>query len=898
MKHASTRFEFPRKFALLSAALLALNLFAGEAKKPEPKKEDPPLPPMPPVPALTPEETLKTFKLPDGYRLEPVVTDPDIKEPVQTVFDGNGRMYIAEMRSYMQDIDATDEHASIGRVSRHESTKGDGVYDKHTVFADKLKLPRMIMPLDDRLLINQTDTNDIFVYRDTNGDGVSDTNELFFQGGPRGGNLEHQPSGLIWCMDNWIYSAGNAQRLRFVNNTTALKEPTASNGGQWGMAMDDNGKPWFSNGGGERGFINYQTHILYAAMELPGQAPNNFLEVYPLVPIPDVQGGPGRFRPEEKTLNHMTASCGNEIFRGDRLPADLRGNALICEPVGRLIRRAVVEVKEGVTYLSNPYDADKSEFIRSTDPNFRPVNMTTGPDGCLYITDMYRGIIQEGNWTQKGSYLRKVIQQYSLDKNVGRGRIWRLVHKDFKPGPQPHMLDETPAQLVAHLEHPNGWWRDTAQKLIILKGDKSVVPALTEMAKTNKSYLARMHAIWTLEGLESLDKELLREKFKDENPNVRVTAIRASEGIMKKGESTLQPDVQALLKDPDANVVVQVMMTAKLLNWPDYKKSIEAVVETATQRGPKDIGTALLKGNAPISKDFSAAEQKILAKGAETFKELCFGCHGLDGRGAPLQGGSPGQTMAPPLGGSKLLMSHRDAGIYVLMNGLTGPLNGKEYTAQMVPMNTNTDDWIASVLSYVRNNFGNRGAFVTVEDVKRIRPLVKARTTPWTRDELTAMLPQPLKNEKQWKVSASHKSGSAQLAIDGDMDTRYDTGASQAPNMWYQIELPEPTLISGLRLDAGKSSGDYPRGYKVQFSSDGKTWDKPVAEGKGEPLTDITFTPVTTKFIRITQTGSVNGLFWSIHELQVISGTKASAEAAPAAAPTDPKTASAPADKK
>ena len=144
--------------------------------------------------------------------------------------------------------------------------------------------------------------------------------------------------------------------------------------------------------------------------------------------------------------------------------------------------------------------------------------MATAPDGTLYIMDMYRGIIQEGEWVRPGSYLRRMVEQHQLEKNFGRGRIWRLVHKDFKPGPQPHMLDETPAQLVTHLAHPNGWWRDTAQKLLVLRGDKSVVPALVNMARSDKEPLARIHALWTLEGLEALTPALLREKLKDPRP--------------------------------------------------------------------------------------------------------------------------------------------------------------------------------------------------------------------------------------------------------------------------------------------------------------------------------------------------------------------------------------------
>ena len=292
---------------------------------------------------------------------------------------------------------------------------------------------------------------------------------------------------MIWSLDNWLYTTYSAFRIRYNPQGLAFKEPTAPNGGQWGLCQDDYGKPWFVNAGGELGPLNFQQPIVYGQFNVPDQFPVNYREVFPLVGIPDVQGGTGRFRPDEKTLNHFTATCGEEIFRGDRLPEDLRGDLLFSEPVGRLIRRSKVEVRDGITYLKNAHSG--SEFIRSTDPNFRVVNMANGPDGCLYLVDMYRGIIQQGNWTKPGSYLRGVIDQYGLAKNIGKGRIYRLVHKDFQPGGSPKMLDETPAQLVAHLEHPNGWWRDTAQKLLILKGDPSVVPALKKGITSGKNQL-------------------------------------------------------------------------------------------------------------------------------------------------------------------------------------------------------------------------------------------------------------------------------------------------------------------------------------------------------------------------------------------------------------------------
>jgi hypothetical protein len=266
----------------------------------------------------------------------------------------------------------------------------------------------MVLPLDDRVLVNVTNTSDISIHRDSDGDGKSDTAAKWFDGGPRGGNLEHQPSGLVWGLDNWIYTTYNNYRLRWNGTAEPLREATAGNGGQWGLAQDDFGKMWWSNAGGEKGIWNFQVPIVYAAINAPSQKPADFDNVWPLVALGDFQGGPMRFQsPENKALNHFTATCGQTIFRGDRLPEELRGNVFLPEPVGRLIRRATVRVEDGVTKVENPHG--QSEFIRSTDPNFRPMNMTTGPDGCLYIVDMYRGVVQEAVAIKEGSYLRGVI---------------------------------------------------------------------------------------------------------------------------------------------------------------------------------------------------------------------------------------------------------------------------------------------------------------------------------------------------------------------------------------------------------------------------------------------------------------------------------------------------------
>jgi mono/diheme cytochrome c family protein len=824
--------------------------------------------PSVPVPYLSPEAEAKTFVIPEGYRLELVLSDPIIREPVMAKFDGNGRLFVAEMRTYMQDIDGHNQLTTNSRVSFHWSSKGDGIFDKHSVFVDHLLLPRMILPVRDGLLVNETDSNDIWLYRDTDGDGVSDQKLLFYAGGPRGENLEHQQNGLIWALDNWMYMTVNAYRLRW-KGTNVIQELTAPNGGQWGICQDNHGKLWFVNGGGEVGPLNFQVPIVYGAFNISDQVPADFTEVWPLVGLADVQGGAPRYRPENNTLNHFTATCGNEIFRGDRLPEDLRGDLLFAEPVGRLIRRAKVEVRDGLTYLRNAYD--KTEFIRSTDPNFRPVNMMNAPDGTLYIVDMYRGIIQEGSWVQKGSSLRPIVEKYSLDKNFGRGRIWRLTHKDFKPGPQPHMLKEGSIELVAHLEHPNGWWRDTAQETLVLRGDKTVAPALVRLARQTTNSLARIHAIWTLEGLQSLDVPFLREMLKDSDPQVRVAAIRASESLYKAGDKSLVPDLEAMGKDPDPAVAIQALLTPHLLQWTNATALIEASIVSTESPGVREIASKLLRPTAEsLDPQFTSDDLKRLQHGEAIYNELCFACHGPDGRGQPLQGGKPGETMAPPLVRSQTVTGHRDGVISVLLKGLSGPVGGKTYTALMVPMESNADDWIAAVASYVRNGFLNHATLVDTNDVARVRAAIRGRSDPWTPEELRAVVPQALANRSQWHVTASHNLGAVQQAVDGDMNTRYDSGSYQAPGMWFQIELPRETNVNALELDAGASAYDYPRGYQVHLSSDGQHWGEPVASGLGKRArTEIEFKPAKTRFIRITQTGAEKGVYWSIHEMKI-----------------------------
>lgn len=815
--------------------------------------------------ALSPQATLESIELPEGYSLELVLSEPQIDEPVLAVFDGNGRMYVAEMRTYMQDIDATGEFEKTSRVSMHEDTNGDGEFDRHTVFADNLLLPRMVLPLDDRIIIGETNTNDLYSYRDTDGDGVADEKELWFEGGDRGGNLEHQPSGLFWAMDNGIYTTYNDYRYRFTSGEV-VKEEIPRNGGQWGVTQDDFGKVWFVHAGRETGPTFFQQHILYGQFAIEGERTPGYKEVWAIDNIPDTQGGLFQLR-DNNTLNHFTATCGQDIFRGDRLPEDLRGDLLFAEPVGRLIRRTKINVEDGITRLSNAYD--ETEFMRTKDPLFRPVNMVTAPDGTLYVVDMYRGIIQEGNWTREGSYLRGAIQDNDLDKEVGRGRVYRLVHEDFEKGPQPKMLDETPAQLVKHLEHPNGWWRDTAQKLLILKADESVVPALKELFRSPSSDTkAKAHALWTLEGLGQMNEALAREAMKSSDVEIRHAGIRLAEPFI---EGELLADVKDFLDDEDPNLVIQSMLSLKYGGVAEAETLAKAAAESSSSEGVYAINEQLWEKTEEdpfLMSLLGPAGLKSYRRGRSFYNSLCYSCHGSDGLGTP---SVEGKTIAPSLAGSPRVLGSSKAATNVLLHGLQGVIDGVDYGAPMITMASYSDEQLADVLTYVRNSFGNRSSVVEIEDIASTRVHYDGRTAFWTMKELTTELPYlavPIKRfEKhaEWKMSASHDTEEAVFGVDENSETVYETGSTPYPGMWYQVELPAVSTVNSILMDSTDHEGSFPPSYEVSVSMDGENWGSPVHVGSGEIITQIHLEePVEAKFVRVTITKKHGWQRWAI----------------------------------
>jgi len=714
--------------------------------------------PTPSAAYLTPEESLKTFNLPPGYHLEVVASEPMIKEPVAIAWDGNAKMYVAEMLTYMLDADATNERLNVSRIMLLEDTDNDGKMDKSSVFIDSLLLPRMILCVNHELLVNETNTITINSYRDTDGDGKADVKRTVFE--KEGytvsdANMEHQRSGLDWNLDNYIYLTYDPVRFRYRNGMLKADSIAGGAGGQWGVTHDNYGRLFFSSAGGESPMVRSQINPIYGPLDMPDQFSNEFQEVWPIIATPDVQGGLPRLR-ADTTLNHFTGACGQSIYRGNSLPADLVGDYLVCEPVGRMIRRAKVLNLKGKTVIQNAYY--RQEFIASTDMNFRPVNSYTGPDGNLYIVDMHRGIIQQGNWTQPGSFLRNAIDSIGLAKNTGHGRIYRLVYDGYKDGPKPQMLNEPASKLVTYLDHNNGWWRDNAQKQLIVLGDKSVVPALKQIVSGEQatlaekpSHLARLHALWTLEGLDAIDKDILMTALKDENAQVRRAAVRISEMFVTNND----PQILARLADMknDASHDVQLQLLLSLYNTKSAKA--EAIAQDLqVKNAGNDIFVAAKSamdrssniktyGNrlAYMPEDI----RKTILSGSATFSSLCVTCHGPNGKGIAVAGTA--DLAAPPLAGaSKRLGGDKNNLIKIILHGLSGPIDGKTYPSVMPSLGANSDEWVASVVNYVRYEFGNVNMrrrpndtstpFVTPAEVKSLRESHASRNQPWTLDEL------------------------------------------------------------------------------------------------------------------------------------------------------------------
>lgn len=480
---------------------------------------------------LDPNDAMQLIDLPEGFSLELVASEPQISEPVALTWDGNGRMYVVEMRGYMQSIDGAGAKDPVGRISLLEDTNGDGNFDKHGVFLDSLVEPRAVLYVGNGLLVGEP--SDLWYCRDTDNDGKSDTKEkVYDKFSLRESNVEHKANGLILGIDNWVYVSQHGRRYQFQGGK--FRHEKVPRVGQWGLARNDEGRFLFStNSIPAMGFFISPEYLVPGRNKGPEKLitgavlkVGKYNEVWPAMTTTDLQSGVGASRSSDGTLRSFTSACGQSFFRGDRLGEDVNGDYFVCEPVGRLVRRSKVRyLDSGHLELSNLYEDSIGEFITSSDGNFRPVNTYTGPDGCLYIVDMYRGVIQEKSFLTP--YLKQEILKSKYDKNIGRGRIYRVKRDGFSSGKKPNLLDADPKRLVASLKHPNGWWRDMAQSIIVSRRLVKLVPSLENMVISGSDPLARLHALWTLRGLSRLENEVALAALGDADERVVSASLRA-----------------------------------------------------------------------------------------------------------------------------------------------------------------------------------------------------------------------------------------------------------------------------------------------------------------------------------------------------------------------------------
>ena len=493
---------------------------------------------IPPSPALTPQEELKTFQIAKGYQISLAASDPQVGDPVAAQFGPDGRLWVVEMQGYMPDLDATTEDQPHGRVVVLEDKDGDGVFETSTVFLDKVVMPRALALHRDGVLVGAPPH--LWFCRDTNGDGKADEKiEVATDFGvrvdparPQLANPERAPNAMLWGHDNWLYVGAYTARFKFKDGR--WQRGLSNFRGQWGLSQDDYGHLFHNSNSDQMRADVIPSSYLNRNPNLGRTSGLNWKVakeqlVWPIRVNPGINRG---YRPEmlrEFKLKEFTAACSPYIYRSDLFPGDAYGNAFVCEPAGNLIKRNVVK-SEGGTLVATPY-YDQTEFLASTDERFRPVSLLTGPDGALYVIDLYRGIIQHR--ISLTTYLREQIVKRGLDKPLALGRVWRIAPEGAAVVPAKKLSAMTPAELVAELASGNSWRRETAQRLLVEAApDAAIDAALVALAKDSTSPMGRVHALWTLEGRGAVKAEAVLAGMAHADPRVRAAAIRVSESLM------------------------------------------------------------------------------------------------------------------------------------------------------------------------------------------------------------------------------------------------------------------------------------------------------------------------------------------------------------------------------
>jgi putative membrane-bound dehydrogenase-like protein len=550
-----------------SLILLILPLGLGAA---EPQKTDDFKPP------LSPQQARAAFRVSPGLRVELVAAEPDIESPVAVAFDEDGRLWVVEMRDYPNG--PVPGQPPEGRIRVLEDRDGDGRYERNTVFAEQLLFANGLLPWKDGVIV--TAAPHILFLQDTDGDGKADKREVLYEGFAAL-NPQLRVSHPVLGLDGWVYVANGLRGGQVIRSGQKDAKPLNLGGmdfrfdlvhdrheaisgmGQYGNTFDD----W-----GRRFVCDNRHHLRHVVLPSRYVQRNPFLAVpEPVEDVSELGEGPlssgGKIYPLSKNwttsnlhAGRFTAACGVLVYRGTLLPPEYRGCAFTCDPTGNLVHQEVLRQK-GATFSSKP-PKEGVEFLATPDDWCRPVSLAHGPDGALYVVDMYRAVIEHPEFMPQ-----ELKNRPDLTLGKDRGRIWRIVPEKGAPkGERPRLSQASVAELVKLLEHPDAWWRTTAQRLLLQRQDRSAIEPLRKLVAESKEALARLHAAWLLESCDALEEGLLMRLLKDEHPRLREHAILLAERLLPKSRE-VQQRVIALAEDADPQVRFQAALS--LGEWDD-----------------------------------------------------------------------------------------------------------------------------------------------------------------------------------------------------------------------------------------------------------------------------------------------------------------------------------------
>ena len=508
---------------------------------------------VPPALALTPQEELQTLHVPDGYEVQLFAAEPLIQDPVVATFDVAGRLWVAEFRNYMLDVEASHEADPTGRIVVLHDDDHDGRADRSTVFCDGLILPRAVLPLQGGALVIAPP--DLYWMPDADGDLVADGKERIMGGFEAGtGNPEHSGNGLTWGFDHRIHLSNDKRMLRRTDHGFVI-EPGAG-GGQWGLCLDDRGRFYFNNNSDWLRCDLVPGHYEPRASQVGGLPALNHQvvrdgSVWPMRITPGVNRGYQKGVLQDWRLATRTGACAPLVYRGELLP--FAGDAFICEPCGNVVRRVVMRESDGVMQGENAYQAEQREFLASTDERFRPVNLSNGPDGALYVVDMYRGVIQHRNYVT--SFLRDQIERRKLEDPVHLGRIWRVVPKGHaQRSEMPSIAGGSVEQVVHALGHASGTVRDLALRYLVQHQLVAAAPLLQKLLLTEVRPAVQIAALSALAGIDALRTPEVRRFVRADDPGVAAFALQHAGPSLARGDNHVWAAVEGYGVDKPASV--------------------------------------------------------------------------------------------------------------------------------------------------------------------------------------------------------------------------------------------------------------------------------------------------------------------------------------------------------